>query len=750
MLPYASGIIGAVLPCFMLCGPSDALQERKVALETAVCINETLLKAVRLFNSCTMNNLDSCESIDHSAMDSHRVSLNSGNQSESLVKFSQAENSTKQFTDSSLNTTTDTLSGGQNNSQILCTDAILEATFQLLNNSSLFTRLAALRWITVLAEVCSSDVFSHVDRLLPEMLKLVSDPADEMVHSTISLIGKLSHHTTVIGNNYHNKESVILPQELVKLLHDPAIVNGQNNSQISDCSMETSSQESLPSSSSAPNTFCLRFLLDLVELFNKDSELLRKRGDMIITDLCQVLGADTVYCTVSTIISYIKPLESAFVLVQALNRILLTQPVLHNFRKQLRCINTKKQSDEYRLMKMINHNRNGAQPQNQNSYTISNENRSNRGSLGNVFNKLAVSDEKPSNNIYPTDIQRKIDSKTTVCSANDYLTACDPSAEQKLQFCNVCRGFKPPRAHHCRACNRCIMKMDHHCPWINTCCGHLNHKYFLIFLLFAPFGCITSCISLSLSIYQSPAIFPSLLLRRFQSSVLFVIADLMITLFALGLAVGVALSVGILAIFQLKAVSRNQTGIESWIVAKANVWRKDIGEKKPFRYPYDLGKLVNFQQIFLWSGKVLGDGYYWPVVKGCTQYDLTLEQIYQKRLKQKIQRTFKITQNYDGSRCMCFRYGCLTAIRSPCFEEPRISVRVGDVLMVTRGTKISVVWCDHRGLKKNLGYWIYGHLVPSESCSADFSGNLLALIYSFQFVDMLLSLEMLPVSCVID
>ncbi|CAH8677089.1 unnamed protein product [Schistosoma rodhaini] len=571
MLPYASGIIGAVLPCFMLCGPSDALQERKVALETAVCINETLLKAVRLFNSCTMNNSDSCESKAHNAMDSRRVSLNSGNQSESSIKFSQAENSTKHFADSSLNITTDSLSGEQNSSRILCTDAILEATFQLLNNSSLFTRLAALRWITVLAEVCSADVFSHVDRLLPEMLKLVSDPADEMVHSTISLIGKLSHHTTAVGNNCHNKESVILPQELVKLLHDPAVVNGQNNSQISDYSVEISSEESLPSSSSVPNTFCLRFLLDLVELFNKDSELLRRRGDMIITDLCQVLGADTVYCTVSTIISYIKPLESAFVLVQALNRILLTQPVLHNFRKQLRCINTKaqcqlfeklyrawcfnpvsllalcmltenykhcsrlvksfgdivitvetlcdmdqliqmiespifsslrmhmldkrfsadlretlycllmclpqtdafqtlwrrlqclppveyisdnpvsrisngpqsaenvvnvyinfnelfdyfhsiqKQSDEYRLMKMINYNRNGAQ--NQNSYTISNENRSNRGSLGNDFNKLAVSDEKPSDNIYAADIQKKIDSNTTVCSANDYLTA---------------------------------------------------------------------------------------------------------------------------------------------------------------------------------------------------------------------------------------------------------------------------------------------------------------------------------------
>ncbi|KAH8866099.1 Protein VAC14 like [Schistosoma japonicum] len=333
MLPYASGIIGAVLPCFMLCGSSSAIQERRVALETAVCINETLLKAVRLFNSYPMNDLDSHES------KAHKTSLNSGSQTESSTKFLQAKNLTKQISNSSLNITFDSPSGERSSSQILCTDAILEATFQLLNNSSLLTRLAALRWITVLAEVCSADVFSHVDRLLPEMLKLVSDPADEMVHSTISLIGRLSHHTTVIGADYHSKESVILPQELVNLLYGPIAVDGQIACQIPDCSMGISSNES-SSTSSTPNTFCLRFLLDLIELFNKDSDLLRKRGDMIITDLCQVLGADTVYCTISTIISYIKPLGSAFVLVQALNRILLTQPVLHDFRKQLRAINT--------------------------------------------------------------------------------------------------------------------------------------------------------------------------------------------------------------------------------------------------------------------------------------------------------------------------------------------------------------------------------------------------------------------------
>ena len=38
-----------------------------------------------------------------------------------------------------------------------------------------------------------------------------------------------------------------------------------------------------------------------------------------------------------------------------------------------------------------------------------------------------------------------------------------------LQFCEICRGYKAPRAHHCRQCRRCVKKMDHHCPWIGNC-----------------------------------------------------------------------------------------------------------------------------------------------------------------------------------------------------------------------------------------------------------------------------------------
>ncbi|CAH8869795.1 unnamed protein product [Trichobilharzia szidati] len=261
MLSYASGIIGAVLPCFMSCGPHDATAERRVSLETAVCINETLLKAVRQFNSRSVTNVNT-----NSSSISHMDSLNSGNQSESVVKLSQDNNLTKQLSESGAE---------QNGSQILCSEAILEVTFQLLNNSSLLTRLAALRWITVLAEVCSAEVFSQIDRLLPEMLKLVSDPADEMVHSTIWLIGRLSYLTINSDGDYLSKQSIIMPEELLELLHESDFVNTRSSDRIA------SSSVGVPQST--PNTFCLQFLLDLIHLFNKDPELLRKRGDMIIT-----------------------------------------------------------------------------------------------------------------------------------------------------------------------------------------------------------------------------------------------------------------------------------------------------------------------------------------------------------------------------------------------------------------------------------------------------------------------------------
>nr|CDS20397.1 expressed protein [Echinococcus granulosus] len=64
-------------------------------------------------------------------------------------------------------------------------------------------------------------------------------------------------------------------------------------------------------------------------------------------------------------------------------------------------------------------------------------------------------------------------------------------------ICRKCSTLRPPRAHHCSICNRCIRKMDHHCPWVNNCVGEDNQRYFLLFLIYVGFSCISCLIILT-------------------------------------------------------------------------------------------------------------------------------------------------------------------------------------------------------------------------------------------------------------
>ena len=59
-----------------------------------------------------------------------------------------------------------------------------------------------------------------------------------------------------------------------------------------------------------------------------------------------------------------------------------------------------------------------------------------------------------------------------------------------LKECTICKGVKPPRAHHCSKCGRCVMRMDHHCPWVGNCIGLKNMKFFILFLVYALILCL--------------------------------------------------------------------------------------------------------------------------------------------------------------------------------------------------------------------------------------------------------------------
>ncbi|KAA1134707.1 hypothetical protein PGTUg99_006720 [Puccinia graminis f. sp. tritici] len=71
------------------------------------------------------------------------------------------------------------------------------------------------------------------------------------------------------------------------------------------------------------------------------------------------------------------------------------------------------------------------------------------------------------------------------------------------KLCSRCRIFKPPRAHHCRRCNACVLKMDHHCPWVGRCVGAYNYKFFLNFLQWSSFYCITVFILMTIKLVES-------------------------------------------------------------------------------------------------------------------------------------------------------------------------------------------------------------------------------------------------------
>lgn len=249
--------------------------------------------------------------------------------------------------------------------------------------------------------------------------------------------------------------------------------------------------------------------------------------------------------------------------------------------------------------------------------------------------------------------------------------------------------------------------MDHHCPWINTCVGWGNHANFTSFLAFAVLGCFHAAVCLAISFYRG--------LHRYWylthgypelATVNFTLLTLILCVFSMGLAFGVVLAVGMLFYYQMKAILTNQTGIEDWIVEKANFRRKQEN-LDPFIYPYDLGRWNNFRQVYgnFW-GSTVGDGVHWPVVENCNQYTLTSEQLDQKVEKRARTRTYKIMRPTSGRFFPIFSQGAKVAFSPPCSDEARIKLSPGDLVKVTR-------WRAH---------WLFGEKIETTKTKESIRG----------------------------
>ncbi|MEE6486879.1 hypothetical protein FKM82_014720 [Ascaphus truei] len=283
-----------------------------------------------------------------------------------------------------------------------------------------------------------------------------------------------------------------------------------------------------------------------------------------------------------------------------------------------------------------------------------------------------------------------------------------------LQYCKVCQAYKAPRSHHCRKCNRCVMKMDHHCPWINNCCGHQNHASFTLFLLLAPLGCIHAAYIFIMTMYtqlynkvsfgwSSVKIDMSMSRRDPAPIIPFGISAFAASLFALGLALGTTIAVGMLFFIQMKVILRNKTSIESWIEEKAKDRIQYYQTGETFIFPYDLGsRWKNFKQVFTWSGSPEGDGMTWHLREGCHRYTLTVEQLKQKADKRVRSVRYRAVEDYSGACCPLTK-GVRTFFTTPCTEEPRLVLHKEELVLATRGLK----------------HWMYGDKIIENGLPED-------------------------------
>ena len=145
----------------------------------------------------------------------------------------------------------------------------------------------------------------------------------------------------------------------------------------------------------------------------------------------------------------------------------------------------------------------------------------------------------------------------------------------KFSYCEPCRQVMPPRSEHCEFCKKCILRVDHHCIWMgNSCIGLLNHKFFILYLIYLSFGC------LSISLLFSKAIFLddnfgliNLMARSMHEAVVWLTACALL------------LAVLVMTIFQIIMMFKNKTTFELNLSAT----------KTPFKHDHPV---KNIQMVF--------------------------------------------------------------------------------------------------------------------------------------------------------
>ncbi len=264
------------------------------------------------------------------------------------------------------------------------------------------------------------------------------------------------------------------------------------------------------------------------------------------------------------------------------------------------------------------------------------------------------------------------------------------SVEKVLEYCKVCKGYKAPRAHHCRRCGFCVKRMDHHCGFLGNCVGMYNHAHFVYFL--STYWCATA-----LSIYvlgtvlyegyevQGLRIFGAFFWDGGGSPANFRSAQIYAASLALLLAGAVLLMLTALLLVQARNLATNVTVLERSTFAEAQTAGRIVIN------PYNLGPCSNFRQLMLFRRM---SGVDWPLRRGAQKYALVEEQRRQKEelSSGKRGKRMRVVKSYRGT-VLPVSHGCGAVVDTPLAFESRLDVKPGEEVIMSRQT----------------GHWAYGH-----------------------------------------
>ncbi|XP_029465094.1 protein VAC14 homolog isoform X2 [Rhinatrema bivittatum] len=316
MLPYASGILTAVLPCL-------SYDDRKKSIkEVANVCNQSLMKLVTPEDDET-----------DEAKQSVPLQMEN-NPDESLSKQEAVvDGSLSAINDSSLDNTT--VFGPERIQVTLNLDGIVHVLNRHLHDSAIgmMTRIAVLKWLYHLYIKTPRKMFRHTDSLFPILLRTLSDESDEVILKDLEVLAEIASSPAGQTEGLGLCDSPDMRPDQPELQVPVAAKGGYlspTNTKGSECSPSTPTM----------NSYFYKFMINLLRRFTSERKLLETRGAFIIRQLCLLLNAENIFHSMADILLREEDLKFASIMVQTLNTILLTSSELFQLRNQLKDLKT--------------------------------------------------------------------------------------------------------------------------------------------------------------------------------------------------------------------------------------------------------------------------------------------------------------------------------------------------------------------------------------------------------------------------